>query len=597
MPAATTTTAPDYPQQLHDAILATRNTLLANRATADGTSVTALGSLDVSRRTFADARLALADAHAGLTVSSYLDRKLVDASLTAGNGVTLATSSNTRAVATTAAVALAATSIKAASDAVDVVTRDVNGIAGITKSNDIDEPVDKAAKTAVEAVEKVARAVEQLKSLALLANIEAARPSTAAALQAAQASQASVAAILGTANSALAASNTAVTNAQAARTTDLTDLFSKSGQFTIAARDDVGLGTAITVVDRVENASLRASVNNAPELRGGPEVPGLQALCDLEPDVADDTREVRFYAVPSGEVVSFDFEAAHKSRSYARFAFDEKTHFGKRKDKVPCGALLRKDTDDHVLRYGQSYSVFFLRIPKVGQPRATDFSFATPPITSTVLLKFPEKPALFALPNGAFVTAFAGTDHAESVSAYQLFFAPSDVYEKAPGAELLIAGTLTAASYTSFDAKTQSCTHKGSVVTAAIRQEFLQEMRAFGPIPKELKDQIDLALKPVGKWIQERHPTLRYLAYFSPNATKDGWQKGGGFTIARYNDMYGDFFDFERRAYYGLALAVGLIDRKLLQQAANVLSDPSVIFPPKADPEPSPVDATRKATK
>ncbi len=593
MPAATT---PDYPQQLHDAIMATRNSILADRTTADGTSTTALGALDISRRTFADARLALADATANLTIAAYLDRKLNDTSLTAANGVTLATSSNTRALATTAAVALAATSIKAASDAVDAVTRDVNGIAGITKSNDINEPVDKAAKDAVEAVAKAARAVEQLKSLALEANIEAARPRTAAALQAAQASQAGIAAILGTADTALAAGNAAVATAQAARTADLEDLFSKSGQFTIAARDDDALGTAVTVVDRVGNASLRAFVHNAPDAKGEPETPGLQAICDLDAVTADATREVRFYAVPAGDVVSFDFEAAQKARSFARFEFPEKTHYAKKGEKVPCSVVLRHDTEDHVLRYGQSYSVFFLRMPKHGAPRATDFSFATPPITSTVLLTFPEKPVLFPLPNGAFVTAFAGTDHPESVSSYELFFAPSDVYEKAPGAELLVAGTLTAASFTTLDAKNQACQHLPAVVTAAIKQEFLHEMRTLGPISKELRDSIDPALKPLEKWLGEKHHTSLYVAYFSPFTSKDGWQKGGGYTIARYNDMYGDLFDLERRAYYGLALAVGLVNRQLLQQAANVLSAPSAPFPPQAQPVPAPDDTPSRKT-
>lgn len=592
-------TLPDYPQQLHDAIQATRNAILAERATADGTCDTALGALDISRRTFADARLALADAGANLGVAGYLDRKLVDANLTALNGVTLATASNTRATATTTAVALAATSIRAASDAVDAVTRDVNGIAGITKSNDADEPVDRAAKAAVEAVAKAARAVEQLKTLALHANIEAARPRTAAALLAAQTSQAAVAAILGTADTALAASTAAVTTAQAARTADLEDLFTKTGQFTIAARDDAALGTTVTVIDRVGNASLRVSVHNLPDGKDGHEMPGLQAICDFDLETAAATRAVRFFAVPAADVASFDFEAAHKSSHHTEWGYEETHRFPKKDAKAAYTAVLRKDTDGHVIRYGQSYCIFFLRLPRHGAPRATDFSFATPPITSTVLLTFPAKPVIFPLINGTFVTAFVGTDHPESVASYQLFYAPTDVYEKGTGEELLVAGTLTAASFTTVDAKKQSCTHPAATLHA-LRAELLEELKVFGRVPKEIRESIEQALKPLEKWLGESHGgTAKYVTYFSPFSHKAGWQKEGGYSIGRYTDMYGDLFDLDRRAYYALALATGVIDRRLLQQAANVLSPASSPFPSQIVPAALPPDesSTRKPAK
>lgn len=578
---------PDYPQQLHDAIQSTRDGILAQRTSAQANSATALGAFDVSRRTFADARIALSDAQAALAVAAYLDRKLVDTGLTAANGVVLATTSNAKANATTAAVSLATASIRAAADAVDVVTRDVNGVAGITKSNDDDEPVDTAAKKAVDAVTKVARAVEELKSLALQANIQAAAPSTAAALLAAQTSQTSVAGILGSADTALAASTSNFSSAQSARAADLQDLFQKSAQFFISAGDDGALNQAVTTVDNVSNASLKVVIQNT-EKKDAAQEPGVFATCELTPEVSDATQHVLFFVVPQAEVATFDFERAHKGpgRHHVPCPLPDASRPSKKDQVVVWSAALNKDVNNHVLRFGQDYSVFFLRMPKHGQPRATDFSFASPSITATVVLKFAGKPAIVPLPNGAFVTCFNGTDHAAEVASYDLFFAPGEVYEKGTGAELLIADQLVAANYTSFDAKTNACQHPATV-SGAIRKQFIKEMSLHGPVAK---DALDAQLKALDKWVHDHGKNAFYVAYYSPFTNKDGWQTAGGYKVARYTDMYGDLFDLERRGYLALALAVGRLDKKLLPQAADVLSPPSDLFPAANKPVPLPTD-------
>jgi hypothetical protein len=569
---------PDHARQLRDAVQTARDAILAGRAAADGTSEAARGALDVARRTFAEARTALADAQANVAVASYLDRKLVDANLTALRAARLADGAESRAEAATAAIAAAAGAIKAASEAVGVVTRDVNGIAGITRSNDQDEPVDEAAKAAVRAVGKAALAVERLKSLALGANIEAARPRSSAALQAAQSSQSGIAAILETADRALQAGNAAVAAAQSARSADLEDLFAKSTQFAIASRDDDALGLAVTVVDRVGNASLRVSVHNDGATKDEPEGPGLHAACDLAPETAAATREVRFFAVPASEAASFDFEAAHKSRHYAKFEMDENPVPPRRESKIACAAVVRRDSENHPLQYGHSYSVFFLRIPRQGSARGSDFSFAAPPFTSSMLLGFTERPAVFPLAHGAFVAAFPGAEPEEGIGSYQLFFAPAGNYEKAHGAWQ--AGTLDVASFTTLEAGSQACDPSAGTVPA-VRQEFIRELRAFGPIPRGLGEGLDGALKPLEKWIASRRSS--YVAYLSPFASSTGWRKEGAFAVARYTDMYGDYFDLWRESYRAVVLAVTSVDQKRLRQAANILSPASAPFPPPAE--------------
>src|SRR3954469_7637917 len=92
---ASTTSTPDYAQQLHAAILTTREAILTQHSTADAGRGAALGGLAVARRTFADARIGLKNANATNMVTAFLDQKLGDANQTALNAVALAENANT----------------------------------------------------------------------------------------------------------------------------------------------------------------------------------------------------------------------------------------------------------------------------------------------------------------------------------------------------------------------------------------------------------------------------------------------------------------------------------------------------------------------
>ena len=582
MPATTASNAPDYAQLLHDELLTTRTAVLDRLGQADAATSTALGAYNVTRQTFSDASLALAESQSTGRVAAYLDRQLVDASLTAADAVSLAANSHTKAQAATAAMALAAGNIKAATLALDTLTNTINGVAGVAKSNDDKhEPVEEAASAAVVAVGKVAHAVEVLLSLSLAANVEASRPKTAAALQAVTASRTSVDGIRTGAADAYTASQAAIEAAQTARAADFSDQFTHNTQFTIAARESAALATALQTIDRVANFGLSARPQNTFRTQNGRqiEVAGIEASCELPAAIAADTAEVRFFAVPARAAASFDFHTARRAH-HVSFPLKGAARAGK---AVACSVQISKDTDKSDLHFGQSYVVFYLRIPgrgesgRGGEPRPTDFSFPTPPLVATVGLSFPAAPVVFNLPNGAFVTAFEAAQNEGYVSSYQVFFSPADTVLMTSQQELLVANQLTAASFTTLEAVTHACTKPGEVA-AAIARQFRRDMEPLGRVHTP---PLDAALVRFQNWIKQRakSKTRTYVLYTNPFAVKSGWVAAGGFTIGRSADLNGDPLVPDRRPYAALALAVGSLDKELLQQAANIVSPGSKPFP------------------
>lgn len=598
MPANSAASTTDYSQLLYDELSATRTTLLTQLGAATAATDTALGAYNVSQQTFADARLRLQDTTDAERVAAYLDRQLVNASLTAKNVVALAADSTAKATATTTAVALASANIKAARHAVDTLTNTINGIAGVTKSNDVNEPVDKAARTAVEAVAKVALVADELLSSSLAAAIIASQPEAAAAQQALTDSSNSIAGILSTADAAFTASQAAMQAAQTARATDLADLFGYKAQFAIAATASTALDKTIGVVDAVANRSLTAHIQNTSETKKDRTVEkaGLAASCVFPDRLSRHTAEVRFFAVPASQASSFDFQTACTNTDFVPGTIlvnPKEPHL------IRYRAQLDHDATSASLSFGESYVVFFLRIPRgesastPGEPRATDFSFPTPAITCSVQLAFPVAPGVFPLLDGAFLMAFAGAHDEGYIGSYEVFFSPADTYLNSNREELLIANTLNAANYVSVPARANGATRLAGLEAALTRQVVHDKRSLTDNEQKALED----ALAAFFAWADKLPESGRvYLVYYSPFATKSGRDDKTGIWIGRYTDMNGDPFVLARRRYVALVLAVGSVDRQGLKQAANVLSDPSAPFldggNPPAAPQPPPAAAS-----
>lgn len=593
--AASTPAAADYAQQLHAAILATRETILTEQAAAAADRNTALGGLDVSRRTFADARHSLSDANAALEVTTFLDRKLGDANLTATNLVALAQHSDTEAIGTAAAMADAATAIKAAAVALDQVIMDANGVAGITKNNDKDEPINTSAQAAVAAAAKVGQAVEELKSLALRANIQAARPSSAAPVQAGQANQASVSALLTTLDATVKSTTENLAKAQATRTTDLTDLFHHSQAFTVASSDDAALIQSVRVIDRISNFSLAASIHNEPEGEEPQKKAGLRATWDDA--IAKTNASITCFAVPSAYVPSFDYAAAvvAEQKKYGTVVEFSKAG-GKPADgaRPPHHADLSIDSTGEPIAFGSSYSLFALLTPlrEQGPRNATHFSFPTPSITATVQLGFASAPRIYRLPDNAFVALFTDAVPTESVASYRLFFSPTETLARLPGDELKIADALNAAGYVELSRKDHSLAVSAHELAQSIWKTLTSEIpeTKLGPTANE----------PAGleRWLKpsEKQFAATYVVLFSPFAQEEKGT-GGEFKLGRYSDMYGDLFDLDHRTYRGFVLAVG-VSADGVRQAANVLSKPTEVFFDAPPPEPMPAaSADRKSAQ
>lgn len=632
--APTTPSTPDYAQQLHSAILTTREAILTENSTADASRDAALGGLDVARRTFADARIGLKGAVANNAVTAFLDQKLGDANQTALNAVTLSENATAEAQASTAAMGDAATSIKAAAASVEKVIMDVNSVAGLTNTNDRDDEINKAAHDAVVAVARLGKSVDELKCLALIANVQAASPRTLAIQQAAQANQTSIANLLATFDATLKATTDAVTTAQAARTTDLTDLFNQSASYTIASSNDHALGKAVEVMDSISNDSLTVVVKNAPLLgaagataaeekkgvkpaaREKPAVKskganvvgadsqaiaGFEASWEFPAEVAKFTVAMTCFAVPVADAPSFDYQAAllaQKSGYCATF-----TGKGGEQPGLPRtgSVVLQRDSNGQPIEFGSSYRIFALRSPDAdhGPQTATDFSFPTPPITATVLLEFPAVPQLYppnattpALPHNAFVAIFEAAQPLDAIDNFRLFFAPTEVLERGKDNELIIADALNAASFSQLDADSGEDNIHPQTLANALWKQINGEVSTGGskppPTPATLVDWIEKATSGDGPY---------FVVYFSPFATKEG-PSGKGFFLARYTDMYGDLFDLDDRSYKALVLAVGMeVASGEGQKAANVLSKPSAAFPADVVVPPLPTDGGLKPAK
>ncbi len=623
-----------YANQLHAAILATREAILTEHSNADANRSAALGGLDVTRRTFADARFGLKNAVATRAVTAFLDQKLGDANETGLNTVALSENANTEAQNAATTMNDAASSIKAAAAAVETVIVDVNGIAGVTNANDRDDPINRAAHEAVLAVAKLGKSVDELKCLALIANVQAASPKTGPVVQATQANQNNISNLLATFDAALKSATSAVGDAQTARTSDLNDLFNQSEAFTVAASDDHALGSAITIMDRISNDALTVTVKNSPstgpleaavgdEKKAGKKSPGkpgragrgddqavagFKASWDLSEEIAKETVLMTCFAVPLADAQSFDFQsavAAYKAgncESYPPQGTPIKPGGIGRTGHV----ILQKDSNGDHIQFGEQYRIFALRTPdeKHGPQTATQFSFPTPQIASTVLLTFPAAPQVYPpapglgtkepaepLPHNAFVAIFPAATPLDSIAEHRLFFAPVEVIEREKDAELIIADALNAAAYSELT-PTDAVAHPPADLARKIWHQVYSEVPSGGkrppPVPASLENWIKQVTSGVGPF---------FVVYFSPFATTEGQTKDGYF-VGRYTDMYGDLFDLDDRAYEAYVLAVG--DENPSgdgQKAANVLSAPSAAFPYNVHVPPLPTDANTKPSK
>lgn len=177
-----TSTASDHRAQLRQTFLVSRDHLLAQHQTALAAQACAAQVRDVHERTLAETEADLAEARARLICVAQLERALLDTRTAASDAATLATRAHEDATTTIAAMAAASSSAVATATAIEDLTVSINSLAGITRANDANEPIDRAAQAAVAAVPDAARASEKLKSLVMLAHV-AATQATAALLR------------------------------------------------------------------------------------------------------------------------------------------------------------------------------------------------------------------------------------------------------------------------------------------------------------------------------------------------------------------------------------------------------------------------------
>lgn len=176
MPAPT---APDHRAQLRQTFLVSRDHLLAQHQTALAAQACAAQVRAVHKRTLAETEADFAEARARLLCVAQLERALLDTRTSASDAAALAARAQEDAGATIAAMAAASSAAVATATAVDDLTMSVNSLAGITRANDANAPIDQAAKKAVAAIADAARASEKLKSLVMLAHVAATQTTTA----------------------------------------------------------------------------------------------------------------------------------------------------------------------------------------------------------------------------------------------------------------------------------------------------------------------------------------------------------------------------------------------------------------------------------
>jgi len=336
----------------------------------------------------------------------------------------------------------------------------------------------------------------------------------------------------------------------------------------------------------------------AEETEFSQDMPGFEASWKFPAAIAHQTVTMTCFAVPLADAPSFDFEAAliAMGKGFCE-SYPAKAPNVKLAQLPPEGSVvLHQDSNGDPIALGAQYRIFGLRTPDVehGPQSATHFSFPTPPITSSVILTFPSAPRLYPaandpaikdtlvpLPHNAFVSIFRPAAPASDIASFSLFFAPTEVYERAQGAELIIADALNAASFSSIDPEQRKefvCADLAKLIWKQVYGEVSLGGKAPPPVPKSLVEWLtDVTNSKDGKEY--------YVVYFSPFSTKEGYDQTTGLFFARYTDMYGDLFDLEERSYRALVLAVGKeVASGQGQKAANVLSPVSEAFPPRHVP-------------
>lgn len=625
MPASST----DYSQQLHTAVQTSRYELLAKKVATEADTATAFGAYNVSRRTFEDARRAMYHALSRLAVIAYIDRKVVDANFTADLNLKLAQEADAKAVAATQAVSLATASIRNAVAAVESLSYEVNGMAGNSPREEKKRlAIDAAAQDAAADVEAVLKSVLELKTQALDANVEAASPRTGGTVQAATVARTRTAALLDIADKTLEKEGTeALARAHDARADSLQDMFAKSVEFQIAARQNEAICEAAAYVDVIANAGLRAT----PVAENG--APRIEAACDSVRTKGKEAETVVFFAVPAAAAAAFDIQAASDALEHGIVAKPEK-RAGPKKNGRPdteFRATLAKDSTGNPLEHQHSYVVFSLRnLDRSAARNAHDLSFPTPPITCRPQLQL-DAPVILPVLHRAFVVLFQGPPRDLRIEAYQVCLVPAENLEdddNAPSerssSKLLMGGKYHGAASSPvhpFDI----CTRR-KLIDDLVRAQFLSDTDV-----RQLADEDHKALETNLSRIETEAVNLRekdrkplYVVYFNPvtrtHVEKDtAAQAGAGetrsaarkkitkdalpdspaaeqdegatqeqYTLGRWSDINGDLLDLANRAYRALVVATPAGS----DPAHDVISPPSLRLEPLAKSELFPVRIT-----
>lgn len=585
-------TSRDYPQRLYDAARAARDELLNGWAGSTAAVEDTREALDFSQCGLASARLEIAQAEACHDINTYLMRRLSDASLIAGGGIVHATKAADLGNAATTAMNTVALSIKAAAAAMDEVARNMGGIFAITKRGAEEGSIDQTARAASLAVQQASESLEELKTRALEANVEAVAACAPAGLQAMREASDAIVTILAGMETARSQSAARLVMAEAGRAEGFAAVHRGAAEVLDNRADASALSDVLFDIDRIANGELSVDVKPPEELAGDEETRRRETAVllakyrlELAGEAAAKTKAIRFFAVPAMDVGNFTLASASRAgsseRLHADVSFTGSRTISPADDgstaTLECAVELTRDVDGREIRYGETYQVFSLRVPKASEPVIGDFSFPSLPLTPLIPLSFATEPQVFLLADGNFLVAFEGVDRSEEVASYELFLHPNDTTAEI-GDDLVRGGAATVANATSFEPEKNQCDDAEATLKAIARKLASARQAAGAAYGAPLDD----ALEPVRDWLQTRRtlPNARpaYVACFSP-LLAGGAALENGFATGRYVGMYGAPVDFRRTQYSAIVRAIRLASRRTGAAAACVLSPASSPFP------------------
>ncbi|HEY1049740.1 MAG TPA: hypothetical protein VGE39_08300 [Prosthecobacter sp.] len=589
-----------YLQQLHMAIDSTRTGLLTELQQVQAARTNALSARDYAASDKWAAYKEMGLNEQVLTVASRIEEMAARTQLLARNLTLFANESEADAVQAQGAMAEAATAIKNAVAAMEVLTRGVHDAASVTKSKDAEDHVNVQALAASKAVEDCVTAVDDLQTQSLKSSIIAAKPLAGSVAQSFSVLGDQVMSLITDTTQARDVARQEVAATTANRNRTWSRYYTQIPPLERQLQSRSGLMKSFGEIDRLANNGLKVSIANQKPQKSSQDpsipqqdqdglVPGLLAEATLPPDDAGRYHAPVFCAVKELDAPTFAFGASSnwvegEAKSDLKGTGTPATKQAS-KDAKPAAdtsatlatatggafqALLQHDHKGDPIMFGESYRIFMRQdvageSSDAGVMNGVRESLPSQPITASFTFeKNPSAPMFVRLrcdaadgPADPLLVAFTLPTAPPHNVSHRMIIVPSRLWNTHLEDEQFLIERANPAAYAKLDFSRLSPANKKEIepIVDGIIERFVADLKVLLPIgdqenaKKEAHHAVKEALHQIGSHALSRTA----LVYFSPVDAQPpaaGQKPGASPTVSGdYLDMYGSLIDLTKDSY------------------------------------------------